>query len=140
MSARTKSLLLLIVTLLLGVVVGALLNARLAQERMERIAFLRSERGFMRFLEDVVEPEDASQRQLIREILRTSAQRMAQVRTRHHAEMQSVLDSTRAQLEEVLTDEQLERLDERLQQRRFDRRRGPGRRGPPPHRGPPAMR
>lgn len=135
MSPRTKSILLLLVTLVLGVVLGALLNARLAQERMERIAFLRSQRGFMRFLEDVVEPESPEQRQAVRDVLRRSAQRMAEVREQHRAEMQSILDSTRTELEGVLTDRQLEQLEQRLEMHRMNHRRGRG--GPPPHRGPP---
>lgn len=145
MSPRTKSILLVTITLLIGVVVGALLNARLAEQRMERLASLRSSEGFVRYIERVVQPRDEAQRDALRQILRSSSERMAEHRRASMRQAQAILDSTRAEMEVVLSAEQLERLDEdfRMQQRRWERRDGRGgrdgprgrgpRRGPPPH-------
>ncbi len=135
MSARTKSVLLVIATLLIGLVLGALLNARLAERRIERIASLRSERGFVQFIEDAVQPRDDSQREAIRDVLRRAGERMAAHQERSRREARAMLDSTRAELADVLTPEQMQRLDERFEAGRRMRRFGPEQRhrgeGPP---------
>lgn len=122
MSPRTKSILLIVATLLIGIVIGALLNARLAERRMERIASLRSERGFVAFIETVVEPQDDAQREALREVLRRAGDRMAAHHNRTRDEARALLDSTRAEMAEILTPEQLQRLDERFESRRRHRR------------------
>lgn len=128
MSPRVKSILLIIATLLIGLVLGALVNARLAEKRIERIASLRSERGFVQFIEDAVRPTDEAQREAIRDVLRRAGERMAAHQERSRRQARALLDSTRSELAEVLTDEQMQRLDERfeagrrMRQKRSDRR------------------
>lgn len=130
MSARVKSILLIVATLLIGLLLGALLNARLAEQRMERIASLRSERGFVRYMEDVVAPANEAQREALRDVLHRAGERMAAHQERSRQEARAMLDSTRAELAEILTPEQLQRLDDRMQAnrrgrgRRFDGPRG----------------
>ena len=148
MSARTKSILLLLATLLIGMVLGALVNARLAEQRLERIAFLRSSHGFVRFWEEAVEPQDEAQREAIEAVLQQSARRLAEHMRTSQGEMQDIIDSTKTQLDVLLTPEQRARLERRMQRRRenrfedrrprFEERRGPpGRGGPPGGREPP---
>lgn len=133
MTPRAKSALLLIGTLLIGIVLGVLLHARLSEQRIERLAFLRSQRGFVRFMERAIEPRDEEQRQAIRAVLERAAQRMAEHQTESRREARVILDSTRAELRALLTDEQLRQLEEHLEFRR-EYRPGRGRRGPPPPR------
>src|SRR5690606_16708428 len=101
MSPRTKSVLIIIATLLIGVVVGALLNARLAERRIERIASMRSERGFVRYMEHIVQPHDDEQRQALRDVLERAGQRMAEHQMRTRSEARALFDSTRAELAAV---------------------------------------
>ncbi len=132
MNPRVKSGLLLLATLLIGMVLGALLNARLAEQRLERIAFLRTSRGFMRFIDNAIEPQDEAQRAAIETILERSASRMADHTARSRREVRMIVDSTITQLSTVLSKEQMDRLERRMEMGRrlqFDRR---GRRGPPP--------
>jgi hypothetical protein len=136
MTPRVKSALLLALTLLIGMVLGALLNARLAEQRLERLAFLRTQRGFTRFLERAITPRDEAQREAVRAVLERSAVRLSDHMQRSRAEMEAILDSTRAELQTVLTDEQMEQLEQRLQMRPPDRRDRRLRRGPPPGRPP----
>lgn len=135
MNPRIKSVLILLATLLIGGVLGALLQARVAEQRLERIAAYRSERGFIRYIERGIEPRDEVQREQIRGILSTAAARASERNMRHRQEMGAILDSTRAALSEVLTPAQLDLLERHLETRRPGRGPGPGRghrRGPPP--------
>lgn len=132
MSPRGKSILLLLATLAIGIVLGALLNARLADHRIQRIESLRSQRGFTRYIERAIEPQDEAQREAVRDILQQSGERMNMHMRQSREQVRSILDSTRLALDSVLTDEQMEQLDRRLEERRRDGRPSRGRRGPPP--------
>jgi hypothetical protein len=135
MTARVKSTLIVSVTLLIGIVLGALLHARLSEDRIERIAFLRSQRGFERGIERMIDYESDEQREAVREILDGTAGRIGLHYQDSRGEMGGIIDSMRMELSTVLTEEQMERLDERLEMRRPERwrqRRGP--RGEPPPR------
>lgn len=131
MSPSLKSVLLLLITLVIGGVLGALLHARLSEQRLERIAAYRSERGFIRYIERGIEPTDADQQEQIRQILSSAASRVSERSTRHRQEMRSIIDSTHAELSQVLTPEQQQRLREHLETHRPRRGGGPGQgRGP----------
>ncbi|MGI9174642.1 MAG: hypothetical protein ACR2GR_04935 [Rhodothermales bacterium] len=151
MTARSKSILLLLATLLIGMVLGALINARLAEQRLERIAFLRSSRGFVRFWEEAVEPQDEAQREAIEAVLEQAGRRLAEHMRTTSGEMQDIIDSTKTELDALLTPEQRARLERRMQRRRqnrfedrrperFEERRGPPGRGGGPPGGPPRQR
>lgn len=140
MNARAKSMLLLLITLLIGMVLGALLHARIAEQRMEQLAFLRSQPGFIRYMERAIAPQDAAQQEAIRTILDKTARSLAAQRFSMQEETRAILDSTRAELARVLTEEQMAQLEERINQgrQRFERRPGPpGRDSPPRRRRPP---
>ena len=148
MTARTKSILLLLATLLIGMVLGALVNARLAEQRLERLAFLRTSRGFVRFWEEAVEPQDEAQREAIEAVLQQAGRRLAEHMRTSQGEMQNIIDSTKTRLDALLTPAQRERLEQRMQRRqhrfrerpprRFEERRGPpGRPERSPREGPP---
>lgn len=139
MTPRVKSLLLLLATLLIGIVLGGIINARMAEERMERIASMRSSRGLLRYMERMIEPQDAQQRAAVRAILEHAAERMTDVSEQRRREIQAIVDSARAELEQVLTAEQMRQFEERIErmeQRRQEFRQRRERRGPPPGRGP----
>ena len=128
-SPRTKSIALLIATLLLGVVLGAVMNAWWAHERFDRLRRLRSPGGFEQMIERVVEPNSPEQRREIEQVVSRSAQRLDSLRARHWRELRTVIDSMRTDLEPILTDEQEAALTRRIRMHR----RGPKfRPGPPP--------
>jgi len=143
LNARAKSAILILASVGVGIILGMLLQARLAEQRLERLALLRSERGLVRALERVIEPVDEEQNQAIQEVLAWSAQNMAdQIRQNREASI-TLLDSTMQALREILTDEQIEQLDQRMEQwadrmrTQRERRRRPQRhrdrdRTPPP--------
>jgi hypothetical protein len=135
MTTRVKSALLLGATLLIGVILGGVLNAWMAERRFERVGYFRSEQGFARHIEEAIGTTDASQREAVKAILKRSAARMREHMESSQAEGRRILDSTRAELAKVLTPEQLERLDAAMKERgpahgpRGMDRRGRGPRG-----------
>ncbi len=131
-SPRTKSILLLVCTLLLGVLLGAVLNTWLAQERFERIQALRSAQGFERMVERSVAPVSDEQSEQISIVMEEWGPRIVQQRREHRRETRALMDSVRTDLRPILSDEQMERLEERLRPRGRYRgeqrlRRGPDR-------------
>lgn len=134
MSARTKSIIIIFATLVIGGLLGAVINARMSEQRLERIAAYRTERGFIRYMERGIEPVDEVQQEEIRSILSDAAARTAERSMRHRREMRAILDSTHAELARILTPEQQQRLREHLETPPRQRRgggRGSGRGGPP---------
>ncbi len=142
MSARTKSVLLLLLSLGLGAVLGALVQARLAEQRLERLALFRSERGLTRALERVIEPTDEAQRQAVAEVLAGSARRMAAQMRQNRERSFALLDSTMQALESVLTEEQMEEVTRRISgwNARIRVQRGARREARRQHRPPPSPR
>ena len=140
MSPRIKSALLLLISVGIGMLLGALLQARLAEQRLERLALLRSEMGLARALERIIEPTDEAQRQAIQGVLESSVQNMAAHMRQNREQSVALLDSTMQALHAVLSDEQIEQLSEqmvrwqeRMRMRRDGaRRQQPRRRRPPP--------
>jgi hypothetical protein len=129
-SARTKSILILVATLLLGVVLGAVANAWWAHERFERLRRLRSPGGFEQMMLRTLDPTP-DQRGTVERIVERSATRLDSLRGRHWREVRVVIDSMRADLRPHLTDQQRAALDRRVRHHRHrGPRRGPG--GPPP--------
>ena len=78
MNARTKSILIIIATLLIGIAIGALGTGTILNQRVETLQALREDDGFMFFIERVVEPVDEAQQQEIRAVLKEAAQKRRQ--------------------------------------------------------------
>ncbi len=137
MKNQYKSVLVLVVTLFIGMILGALIHGTIMQKRIKDTAFrMRAPFGLLHILEDVVDLDD-SQQEAVREILKKHQERMS----RSRREVRAMMDSLRKELEPILTQEQLERLNNRpwfprgkeLPPPPFPRMRPGMRRRPPPH-------
>ena len=143
MRIETKSAVILLVTFLLGGLIGVLAMGAIAQRRASRVAELR-ERGFAMQFERLIEPRDEAQREAIHAVLSAAAERNRETMRGAHEEVRSSLEEMREELEPLLDDDQRERLEAAA--KRF--RRGPSGRpqgepgfGPPgPGRRPPKGR
>ena len=131
MKPGTKSVLLLFATLLIGMVIGSLVTGALNNRRLERLVEMRSARGLVYFVEEVVRPESPEQLEEIRAVLEAAGPRFAAEMQGSRERMRQLTDSVRAELEPLLTPEQRARLNERM---RITRGRMPF--GPPGARGP----
>lgn len=115
---RLKSAGIVIVTLIIGMVLGGLITARIVHNRMDHIADVRSQRGFTRFIERSIEYESPEQRREVGRILDRTAENMFRHLRLSRKQTVQILDSARAKLGEILSEKQMERLDKRLRHHR----------------------
>jgi uncharacterized membrane protein len=143
MRIETKSAVILLVTLLLGGLIGVLATGAIAQRRASRVAELR-ERGFAMQFERLIEPRDEAQREAIRAVLSAAAERNRETMRGAHEEVRASLEEMREELEPLLDEDQRERLDAAAKRfRRGPQGRPPGEPGfgpPGPGRRPPKGR
>lgn len=130
MNARTKSILIIIATLLIGIAIGALGTGTILNQRVETLQALREDDGFMFFIERVVEPVDETQQQKIRAVLKEAAQKRRQIRRSVVEEHRTLFTEIRSELDQILTDEQKAKLKAWVENEM--RKGGPYERKPPP--------
>lgn len=107
MNTRVKTILVIVITLAIGMVLGALIHGAVMRNRVKDMAFrMRSNEGFMRRMEMIIQP-DESQREALRKILRKHFQNMSQ----YQENFRAMMDSLRTELEPILTEEQKKRLE-----------------------------
>ncbi|MGA7303706.1 MAG: hypothetical protein WBW88_02480, partial [Rhodothermales bacterium] len=123
LTARTKSALLIVATLIIGAVIGALVHARITDQRFDRLAAMRSHRGFARLIERSVEFENPEQREAVLDIVDAASTRLFENMQRTRRETAEILDSTREQLSHVLSPDQMEQLEKRLMRHRSEQMR-----------------
>jgi hypothetical protein len=148
MKIETRTAVILLTTLLLGVLLGAVGGGTMAAERQARLQDMRRPGGFVENMEEVIRPRDAAQRDALRPIIQRTAERNRAIIDAANRQLHAELDSMRARLAPHLDARQRARLDD------FARRpppafrpnapRGPGAPGgppsgggPPPGEGPP---
>lgn len=129
MSPRMKSTLLLLATLVIGLVLGALINGYFVRQRLDRIGDLMTPAGFGGRIEEVIGPTSEEQREAVRRVLDAAAPQAVAIMRESRSRMRALSDSVRTELEAILSPEQLQRLDDRM---KFRRSRGPFRPGLPP--------
>lgn len=135
MTANTKSMFLLALTLVTGFALGLFADASLVRNRRERIGELRRPPGFVAHMESVIEPHSDAQRDSIRPILEGVARANGQVIHDVNTHLRATLDSMRTTLAPMLDAAQQDRLA--VEVNRMPDAVGPGRRGgPPPFGGP----
>ena len=113
MTTQTKSVLTLLGTLLIGLVLGAVLNARFAENRIEQLYRVRSEEGLIMFIEDNIQFRDARQKQAVHEILKETAPNIIAIFESSRSRTTSqVIDTMRASLAPYLDENQLDQIEE----------------------------
>lgn len=139
MNTKLKVALIIIVTLVIGVVLGASLNRAFVRHRIQRAFADRNPRGMVSFIERNIRPTP-DQREKIREILEKHRKKTADMREKFMMDMQAEFESLEAELDPILTPEQKNRLKRRRLSPWRDHGRFPDRRGPrrkPPGEKPP---
>jgi hypothetical protein len=114
MSARLQSTLVIVGTLLIGMVLGALLWSTIVTKRTERISQLRQPAHFLKFLEEVIQPQDEEQREAIRSVVNAHSMQFRAM----FAELRSRGDSLQIKLAPLLSEAQQDRLKTALGKRR----------------------
>jgi hypothetical protein len=132
MKIETKSAAILLVTLVLGVVLGMLAQGTLMRQRDQRVAEIRTEPGFVSLVEEVIQPRP-EQEDAVRALLEESARSYESVVTSSREQVRLVLDSMKTRLAPLLDDRQRERLS------RMSSVPDPNRRPPRPGERPPGQ-
>jgi hypothetical protein len=123
---ETRSALILLFTLLLGLALGAVATGAAARLRADQLARMQRPTGFVEHMRQVIRPRDAAQWDSLRPALEATAQQHHAIRRRMHDGMRASLDSLRIRIAPLLDEEQRARLDD------FARRPPPRPRGGPP--------
>ncbi len=111
MSPKTKSLLMLAGTLVLGVLLGFSAGGPLREQRARRFMHTPPHKRFHRAMERILRPSE-QQKAVIDTILTGHSAKMSSIREAFENEMFALLDSLRSDLATVLDEKQLERIDE----------------------------
>ena len=133
-SERKKALLYLTITLIIGMLIGSLVPALFGRMRhgdwkKERAKTeLKGEKrpdrkaGFEKMMYRIIKP-DSSQNEQLRAIFKGTSTKIEALEAGSNARMTNIIDSMKVQLQPVLTEEQMKRLEEFSQKTR-SRRRG----------------
>jgi hypothetical protein len=131
MNVKTKSIIVIVSTLLIGMVLGSVITAAFIKNRaFDRIADMRNERGFVNRIERLIQP-DEEQKGKVREILVRHFEKMHMLGEEMRINFKAMNDSLIKDLGPILHPEQIERFKKRMNRmKRFG--------GPPgkPHRPP----
>ncbi|MFQ5650206.1 MAG: hypothetical protein ACE5IY_09725 [bacterium] len=114
MSTKSKSLLVLFGTLVLGIVLGALSSGAIRHERMARFRHMPRQERFRHVLERIIEPTE-EQRAALEQAVQRRFEQIADLREKFEDEIFAIHDSLRNDLASVLSADQLARLEAHLE-------------------------
>jgi hypothetical protein len=115
---KAKPIILIVVTLLIGFVLGMLTSAQLRYHRLKPVRLYFSEGGFMQGFYRIIEP-DEKQKEAISKILEKYGNLNSSLQTTYWKELDTNMKDFRKEIDELLTKEQrdkLKEMDERRQQ------------------------
>jgi hypothetical protein len=138
MKIEWKAAAILLLTLVLGMALGAVLRTSWAARRADEIGGMRRPGGFVAHMQQVIQPKDSAQAAAILPALEYTAQRNDAIIRGARGQLKTELDSMRTLLAPLLDDGQRARLDQigRMEDPfgppggRGRGRGGPGRGGP----------
>ena len=120
MTTKLKAILLVLVTFLLGALVGALVNGAITSKKSEALRARPPGPLFADLVERIVKPNE-DQRKAIKDVLERHSERVTAEMESFRERMGEIVDSLKSELNPLLSPEQRERLTESLQ-RPFARR------------------
>jgi hypothetical protein len=110
MKTGTKTILVILITLIIGMIIGALVTGAFARYRVRRFMSMREPGHLVTRIERIIGP-DESQREAVREILRKHSEQFLEIHAQFEGEMLALRDSLKKDLDPLLTDEQKARLE-----------------------------
>jgi hypothetical protein len=107
---KTKFTFMLLGALVLGILIGVLVTGRYTRHKVVQIKEMGTPEGLHRHFYKLIDPSE-EQEELIRPILRTYATQSQEMRQRHWDEHKALFKQVQQELEPLLDEEQLERLE-----------------------------
>ena len=127
MNSKLKITSILILTLIIGMVLGAVIHGSYMKNRFRKsVSRMRTPEGFVKRYEKIIEPND-SQKEDVEKILLKTYDKLQQLYRSPTNQFESIMDSLRLELQPILTAEQNEKLTqyfEEAKKRSRDHRRG----------------
>ena len=105
-----KPLTLLLLTLFVGMVLGAAITGKVVQSRLAKFNNLLSEAGFAQILMDVIEPESEAQRAELLPVLEETGRNIQEVRANARTDILIHYQELEAELLPILSEDQANRL------------------------------
>lgn len=136
MTPRTQSIAIVVGTLIIGIVLGGVIVGAISQKRSRAMRDAGRPGGFVRGIEDLIQPRDSAQRAEIRPLLERTDQRNRHIVDGARKQLQMAFDTMMTELAPHLSEDQMGRLRQELQRHENERRPPPGL-GPPPSGTPP---
>lgn len=118
MHVKVKINLIIIITLIIGILIGAMINRAVTQHRIKNAISLMQPGFLPNIYRDLLQPDEEQARK-IQQILERHADKIFQIRRDYQDDMTTANESLWAELQPILTPEQETRIT-----RRFFRRRG----------------
>ncbi|KPL18934.1 MAG: hypothetical protein AMJ92_05505 [candidate division Zixibacteria bacterium SM23_81] len=139
MKIETKTYIIIVVTLVIGMVIGSLITGAVLRHRVRRFVNLRHPEHLTTRIEELIGP-DESQREAVHEILMKHSEQFLEIHSHFESEMLALRDSLRKDLDPILTDGQKKRLERQPKPPKYlrGRRPGPSRWREPGHQPPPS--
>ena len=106
MSVKWKIVLHVVVVLIIGIVIGALLNRALVQKRIKDMLTMRGAGLRVPRPERILKPLDAEQETKIQAVLDKHAQRLSEIHQRFNSEINAAFKSLKDEIDPILTPEQ----------------------------------
>ena len=125
MNTRSKTIIIIIATLIIGIILGMLGSGLLFGHFTKNFTGKPIPHRFSSFVERIVKPNE-NQVDSVRAILDRYGERMGELDLQHISEITSLMDSMHVDLSTILTEEQMKKLDEHQKRaRRFFKGRKP---------------
>ncbi|MBN2010114.1 hypothetical protein JW960_12285 [candidate division KSB1 bacterium] len=132
MNVRTKSGLIIVLTLCIGFALGMLTDRSLVRSQFQkRLSNMRNPRGLSHMIERIINPSD-EQSEKINGIIDRYTKQIHDINEQSRQKVITVMDSLDTALDSVLTDEQKQQFDEHIKRMKEMRS---NRFPPPPHEG-----
>jgi hypothetical protein len=132
MSVKWKIVLHVVVVLIIGIVIGALLNRALVQKRLRDMVVMRGAGLREPRPQKILRPADAAQEAKIQAVLDKHAQKLSEIHQRFNSEIDAAFKSLKEEIDPILTPEQKKAFEKMIPGRPPQFGRPPGLLGGPP--------
>ncbi len=119
---KTKTILLLVLTLLMGILIGALTTGRVTRYRVEKIKSWNTREGFRNHLFDIMEATEMQQKALI-PVLDSFSNIHWQLMNKNWENQNKFYDSMYQAIQPMMDEQQFDRLMNHRNKMRLDRER-----------------
>jgi hypothetical protein len=126
MKTKSKMILILSVTLLIGMILGVLISGTLRHHHFRKtIHRMRTQEGLIYKIEKIVQP-DETQKKVIKEILVKHSKSLHELHIFSRNKIESTMDSLKQEMKSILTTEQMDKFTRWLKDKKDIWEKGPG--------------